>query len=165
MKENLTRAPEAAPTGPTQKKANESSREVNSFVEGVGTEAMATLEGAENAESSESGRSFSENAPGKDSGGGTSGFHFDPKAIYDKKGKKISDAHAKIQVLKSIRKEIRKNERAIFLNYIGIRKISPEKLPAMLARLRQLKDLLLTAMKAAGGALRDMYKRYVLATG
>jgi hypothetical protein len=65
------------------------------------------------------------------------------------------------EVADEIRKEIRKDEKKILLAYIGVKKISPHKLAELVARIRNLKDILASIISASKEALMSLYLKWV----
>lgn len=68
-------------------------------------------------------------------------------------------------VAKEIRKEIRKEERKVFFAYTGIKRVSPHKLAEMVARIRNLRDVLASLLHATKEVLAGLYMKWVRKEG
>ncbi len=67
----------------------------------------------------------------------------------------------KKEIAVEIRKEIRKEERKVLLAYTGIKKYSPHRLAEMVAKIRNLRDLLSSIMDATKEILTGLYLKWV----
>lgn len=67
----------------------------------------------------------------------------------------------KKELTKVIRKEIRKQERDVLFAYVGLKKVAPNKLAEMVARLRQLKDLFASILDATTDVVKSLYFKWV----
>jgi len=65
------------------------------------------------------------------------------------------------EIAEEIRKEIRKDERKILLAYVGVKKMPPHKLAELVARIRNLKDVLASLISATKEALTSLYLKWV----
>ncbi len=121
----------------------------------------------ESSESAESGESFKEGEKqGKAKQG--SGATDDDEAV--------ATAHAHIhqlptppqmkkEVVRAIRKEIRKEERQVMAAYLGVKKVAPERLTEMVANLRRLKDLLASLLDATTEVIKGLYFKWIKKEG
>ncbi len=73
----------------------------------------------------------------------------------------VSSKKMKKQVTVAIRKEIRKEERKVLLAYVGVKKYSPYRLAEMVAKIRNLKDLLSSLMDVTKEILTGLYLKWV----
>ncbi|MFH1546216.1 MAG: hypothetical protein ABIE14_02475 [Patescibacteria group bacterium] len=73
----------------------------------------------------------------------------------------VSSQKMQKQIAVAIRKEIRKEEQKVLLAYVGIRKYSPHRLAAMVAKIRNLKDLLSSLVDATKEILTGLYLKWV----
>lgn len=67
----------------------------------------------------------------------------------------------KREVMREIRKKIRKEERKVLLVYVGVHKLNPHRLAELLAKVRQLKDLLSSLLDATKEVLIGLYLKWV----
>lgn len=73
----------------------------------------------------------------------------------------VSSKKMKKEIAVEIRKEIRKEERKVLLAYTGIKKYSPHRLAEMVAKIRNLRDLLSSIMDATKEILTGLYLKWV----
>lgn len=69
------------------------------------------------------------------------------------------------QIAQAIRKEIRKDESKVFLTYVGLKKIPPHNLALIIAKIRQLKDLLASLLESSKEVLTGLYLKWVRQIG
>lgn len=134
-------------------------------VVGQVTDVIGSAESAEGSESAEDGEGFGEGEQsGKAKQGSGKGKQDDQQSTTQ-----VKTAHLppptlmKKQIAQEIRKEIRKEEKKIMAAYLGFSDIAPDKLAEIVAKIRQLKDLLASLMDAAGDVLKSLYDKWVRA--
>ena len=69
------------------------------------------------------------------------------------------------EVASEIRKEIRKEERKVLLVYAGVKKLPPHKLAEVVARIRNLKNVLASLASATKEILTSLYLKWVRKEG
>lgn len=118
------------------------------------------IEGAESAEG------FSEGKGNKDSKQSTA------KAKQKKDDQSVKDIKAHIhktipvkqmqkEVAQEIRKEIRREERKVLMAYVGLKKYHPSRLAEIIAKIRQLKDLIASLVLVTKEVLTGLYLKWV----
>lgn len=65
------------------------------------------------------------------------------------------------QIMQALRYEIRQDERRIFWAYVGIKKISPNRLAVLVAKIRKLKNLLASLLESSKEVLTELYLKWV----
>jgi hypothetical protein len=130
-------------------------------VAGATGEIMGSIESSESAEASEGFKEGEKQGKAKQGSGSS-----------QQDNAAVASAHAHIhplppppkmrkEVTRAIRQEIRKEERKIILAYVGLKKVSPDRLAEMVAQLRQLKDLLASLLDATADILKGLYLKWV----
>lgn len=135
------------------------SAEFNEFGSAA-TDILDTAEASESAEDAEGEGGFGEGedqSKGKNSRGGAAQTT-DPVVFVQPLP---PPPVMKKAVAAEIRKEIRKQERDVVFVYVGIKKMSPDKLAELVARIRSLKELLASLIEATAEMLKGLYAKWV----
>lgn len=77
----------------------------------------------------------------------------------------VPEVQMRREVAHEIRQEIRREERKVLLAYVGIKKMPPNKLAEIVARIRSLRDILAGLIDATKEILVGLYMKWVRKEG
>jgi len=72
----------------------------------------------------------------------------------------LSSKQMQKEIIQKVRAEIRRKGKVVFLSYVGLKKISPDRLTAIVARMRKLKNLLFELPGTTKEVLTSLYLKW-----